>query len=129
MRNTAPFPGVVAAGSSASGAVEFDEDDNLIAIGVVSGDDLVTVGPITGGDDGSAVILTVPDGVASTEVMAVASGDGGTFLQLTDGTLVKVETSGPSDDDDHHEDRDDDDGSPESETGDDADDTPESDDE
>jgi outer membrane protein assembly factor BamB len=121
--------GVVAAGSSASGAVEFDEDDNLIAIGVVSGDDLVTVGPITGGDDGSAVILTVPDGVASTEVMAVASGDGGTFLQLTDGTLVKVETSGPSDDDDHHEDRDDDDGSPESESGDDADDTPESDDE
>lgn len=107
--------GAAIAGSAASGAIEFDDDDNLVAIGVVSGDGFTPVDPVTGGEGGSAALLTLPDGVGSAQVIAVASDDGETFLQLVDGTLVKVDAGDPPPDD--HEDRDD--GSPESETDDD----------
>jgi outer membrane protein assembly factor BamB len=101
-------------GSSSSVVVEFEDDDNLIAIGVISGDGFAAVDPHTGDNAGSAAILTVPSISGSAEVVAVASDDGNLYLQLADGTLVKVGTH-PEDDDDHHEERDDD-GSPESES-------------
>ncbi len=114
--------GAVVTGNSVSGEVHVDDDDNLIVIGVVTGDGFAPVGPDPGRESGAAAILTFPDGVSTAEAITVASDDAGTFLQLTDGTLVKVQTSGPDDDDDdHHEDgsHDDDEGSPESESDDD----------
>ena len=107
--------GAVAAGSSASGVVAVDDDGNLIAIGVISGEDFVLVDPYAGNDDGSAAILTIPDAGASSQVIAVAADDGSAYLQLVDGTLVKVQTAADAEDNDPHEDRDDD-RSPESES-------------
>ena len=113
--------GNAVAGSSVSGEIHVDDDDNLIAIGVVTDGGFTPVGPDPGRESGAAAILTFPDGVSTAEVIEVVTDDAGTFLQLADGTLVKVDTTGPfDDDDDHQEVRDDEDErSPESESDDD----------
>jgi outer membrane protein assembly factor BamB len=119
--------GAAASAGSAFGVIEVDDDGNQITIGVISGEDFIPLDPPAGDDASSVAILTVPDSGTSSEVMAVAAGDDGVYLQLLDGTLVKVQTASGGDDGGHHEDQDDE-SSPESESDDDSDDTSEAND-
>lgn len=106
-------------GNVISVTTESDLDDHLI-IGSASGGVFVA----DDSDDVAAAMIAAVESVSGSSdatVIAAAVDDGNAFLQLADGTLVKVHVSDFDDDDDHHEDRDDDsdDGTPDSDSDDD----------
>lgn len=90
------------AGQGMSGATA----QNVIVIGSISGDPLALSHLVE--DDGDMIVLGAIAGLDEAPI-AVVVDDDAAFLQLADGTLIRVAAHHSSSDDGDHEDRDDDD--------------------
>jgi outer membrane protein assembly factor BamB len=98
-------------GSPSAGVMSIE--DGMLTIGAIAGGGFVPA--VAADEEGLSVVAASTIDLGNQAAIAAASDDSGVYLQLVDGSLVKV-AAGHVDDDDHHEDRDDDpDDTPETE--------------